>query len=412
MTPFLQLILTLVIIITGAKAGGWLANRLRQPAVLGELLIGLLLGPSLLNLMGWPILANPTEPRLLAETVFELADLGVVCLVFLAGLEIDAHEMRRTGRVSTFVGVSGVLMTLALGGLAALAFGYRGQAAIFIGMILAATSVSISAQTLLELGLLRSREGLTLLGAAVIDDVLVILLLATFTALADHSGSGAVLTALLKMVAYLSLAALAGFFLLPRLAEWIHRQPVSEGLAALVLVVVLTFAWSAEVVGGLAAITGAFIAGVGFGRSRLRDEIERGMHTITYALLVPIFFVSIGLRANVHVLSGPDVLFALVLLSVAVLSKVVGCGLGARLGGFTNREALRVGVGMICRGEVQLIVASLGVTMGLIRAELFAAITLIVLVTTLVTPPLLRLTFSAGADAPLAAAKNKEASHA
>ena len=412
MTPFLQLILTLIIIIAGAKAGGWLANRLRQPAVLGELLIGLLLGPSLLDVMGWPILANPTDPRLLSETVFELADLGVVCLVFLAGLEIDAHEMRRTGRVSTFVGVSGVLMTLALGGLAALAFGYRGQATIFIGMILAATSVSISAQTLLELGLLRSREGLTLLGAAVIDDVLVILLLATFTALADHSGSGAVVTALLKMVAYLSLAALAGFFLLPRLAEWIHRQPISEGLAALVLVVVLTFAWSAEVVGGLAAITGAFIAGVGFGRSHLRDEIERGMHTITYTLLVPIFFVSIGLRANVHVLSGPDVLFALVLLLVAVLSKVVGCGLGARLGEFTNREALRVGVGMICRGEVQLIVASLGVGMGLIKAELFAAITLIVLVTTLVTPPLLRLTFSTRADAPLAAAKNKEASRA
>jgi Kef-type K+ transport system membrane component KefB len=394
MSPFLQLIFVLVIIITGAKAGGWLANRLRQPAVLGELLTGLLLGPSLLNLMGWPILANPDEPHLLTETLFELADLGVVCLVFLAGLEIDAHEMRLTGQVSTFVGMSGVFLTLALGGVAALLFGYQGQAAIFIGMILAATSVSISAQTLLELGLLRSREGLTLLGAAVIDDVLVILLLATFTALAGRSGPGAVTTALLKMVAYLSLAALVGFFLLPRLAEWVRRQPVSEGLATLVLVVILTFAWSAEVVGGLAAITGAFIAGVGFGRSRLRDEIERNMHTITYALFVPVFFVSIGLKANVHVLSGPDVLFALALLLVAVLSKVVGCGLGARLGGFTHRESLRVGVGMICRGEVQLIVASLGVEAGLIKTELFAAITLIVLATTLVTPLLLRLTFS------------------
>jgi Na+:H+ antiporter len=146
-------------------------------------------------------------------------------------------------------------------------------------------------------------------------------------------------------------------------------------------------------VGGLAAITGAFLAGVGFGRGHLRAEIERHMHTLTYAFFVPIFFVSIGLRANAHLLAGPDVVFALVLLLVAILSKVIGCGLGARLGGFTPRESLRVGVGMISRGEVQLIVASVGVGAGLIKPELFAAVTLIVLVTTLVTPLLLRLTF-------------------
>jgi Kef-type K+ transport system membrane component KefB len=394
MTPFLQLILALIIIITGAKAGGWLANRLRQPAVMGELLAGLLLGPSLLNLMGWPIFSNSNEPHLLNETVFQLADLGVVCLMFLAGLEMDAQGMRRAGRVATFAGVSGVIVPLVLGGLIALPFGYHGQSAVFIGIVLTATSVSISAQTLLELGKLRTREGLALLGAAVIDDVLVILLLSVFTALVGGgAGLGAVLTVLLKMLAYLSLAVLAGFFLLPRLADWVHRQPISEGLAALVLVTALAFAWSAEMVGGLAAITGAFIAGVGFGRSHLRDEIERHMHTITYAFLVPIFFVSIGLKANARTLSGPDILFALVLLLVAVLSKVIGCGWGARLGGFSNRESLRVGVGMISRGEVGLIVAAVGVGEGLIQANVFSVVTFIVLVTTLVTPLLLRLTF-------------------
>ena len=158
----------------------------------------------------------------------------------------------------------------------------------------------------------------------------------------------------------------------------------------------MLFAWSAEVVGGLAAITGAFIAGVGFGRSRLRDEIERDMHTITYAFLVPIFFVSIGLKTNARLLAGPDVVFALVLVLVAVISKVIGCGLGARLGGFTNRESLRVGVGMISRGEVGLIVATVGVDAGLIKTELFSVVTFIVLVTTLVTPLLLRLTFASG----------------
>jgi Na+:H+ antiporter len=394
MTPFLQLILSLIIVITGAKAGGWLANRLRQPAVLGELLAGLLLGPSVLDLMGWPILVNAHEPHLLSETIFQLAELGVVCLMFLAGLEIDLQEMLKAGRVATLAGTSGVIVPLILGGLVALPFGYRWQAAIFIGIILTATSVSISAQTLLELGKLRSREGLALLGAAVIDDVLVILLLSVFTATADGGASpGAILSVLLKMVAYLSLAVLAGFFVLPRLADWVHRQPISEGLAALVLVTALLFAWSAEVVGGLAAITGAFIAGVGFGRSHLRDEIERQMHTITYAFLVPIFFVSIGLKTNARLLTGPDVLFTLVLVLVAVLSKVVGSGLGARLGGFTSRESLRVGVGMISRGEVGLIVASVGVEAGLIKTDLFSIVTFIVLITTLITPPLLRLTF-------------------
>jgi Kef-type K+ transport system membrane component KefB len=402
MSPFLQLILALIIIITGAKAGGWLANRLRQPAVMGELLVGLLLGPSLFDLMGWPMLANAHEPHLLTETVFQLAELGVVCLMFLAGLEIDPREMRRTGRVAALAGVSGVIVPLVLGGLVALPFGHRGQAAIFVGVILTATSVSISAQTLLELGKLRSREGLALLGAAVIDDVLVILLLSVFTAMAEGGASpGMALNILLKMIAYLSVTTLLGFFLLPRLAEWVNGQPISQGLAALVLVTALLFAWSAEVVGGLAAITGAFIAGVGFGRSRLRGEIERDMRTITYAFLVPIFFVSIGLKTNARLLAGPDVAFALALLLVAAISKVLGCGLGARLGGYTNQESLRVGVGMISRGEVGLIVASVGVNAGLIKTELFSVVTFIVLITTLVTPLLLRLTFT-----------SKEAAHA
>lgn len=396
MTPFLQLVFSLVIIITAAKAGGWLANRWRQPAVLGELLMGLLLGPSLINLLGWPILSNPEEPHLLSETILELAELGVICLMFLAGLEIDLDEMLKGGRVAFLTGVNGVLVPLMLGGLAALLFGYQGEAAIFVGIILTATSVSISAQTLLELGKLGTQEGLTLLGAAVIDDVLVILLLSAFTALAGSHNAAAVLLVSFKMIVYLGAAVAIGFWLLPRMAQWIDNQPISEGLASLVLVMALMFAWSAEVVGGLAAITGAFIAGVGFGRSNLRDEIARLMHTITYAFLVPVFFVSIGLRADIRQLTGPDVPFALVLVIVAVLGKVIGCGLGARAAGFTNQQSLRVGVGMVSRGEVGLIVATVGVEAGLIKQDVFSVVTLIVLSTTLITPLLLRLAFANG----------------
>jgi Kef-type K+ transport system membrane component KefB len=228
-----------------------------------------------------------------------------------------------------------------------------------------------------------------------VDDVLVILLLSVLTAVASGgAGPGALLTIALKMLVYLSITVLLGFFVLPRLAEWVNGQSISEGLAALVLVTALLFAWSAEVVGGLAAITGAFIAGVGFGRSHLRDEIERDMRTITYAFLVPIFFVSIGLKTNARLLTGPDLWFALALVLVAVVSKIVGCGLGARMGGFTHQESLRVGIGMISRGEVGLIVATVGVNEGLIKTELFSVATFIVLVTTLITPLLLRLTFT------------------
>lgn len=395
MSPFLQLVFSLMVIITAAKTGGWLAVRMRQPAVLGELLIGVILGPSLLDLLHWPLLANPSEPHLLTEAVFGLAELGVVCLMFMAGLEVEIREMRRAGRVATLAGVSGVLVPLALGALAMLPFGYRGSAAFFVGIILTATSVSISAQTLLELGVLRSREGIALLGAAVVDDVLVIVLLSVFIALAaSGAGLAAVPLVLLRMVVYLGVAGAVAFLLLPRLANWVDRQPISEGLAALVLVTALLFAWTAEVGGGLAAITGAFIAGIGFSRSRLRAEIARGMHTITYAFLVPIFFVSIGLKTDARLLTGPNILLATVLVVVAVITKVMGGGLGARLGGFTDREALRVGIGMISRGEVGLIVATVGVDAGLIEPELFAIVTIIVLITTLVTPPLLRQVFA------------------
>lgn len=402
MTPFLQLVFSLMVIISAAKAGGWLAVRLRQPAVLGELLVGVLLGPSLLDLLHWPFLQNAAEPHLLTEAIYELAELGVICLMFLAGLEVDIREMRRTGRVALLAGIIGVLAPLTVGALVVLPFGYHGQAALFIGMILTATSVSISAQTLLELDVLRSKEGIALLGAAVVDDVLVILLLSVFIAVASTGAAGgAVLWVVARMVLYLGVAIAAAFLLLPRLAAWIDDQPISEGLTALVLVVTLVYAWAAEVGGGLAAITGAFIAGVGFGRSHLHSTINRSMHTITYAFLVPIFFVSIGLKTNARLLTGAGLLLALVLVLVAVLSKVLGGGLGARLGGFTNRASLRVGVGMISRGEVGLIVATVGVNAGLIKTELFSIVTLIVLITTLVTPPLLRQVFT-----------DKEISHA
>jgi Kef-type K+ transport system membrane component KefB len=397
-SPFLQLALSLAIIILAAKAGGYIAVRLRQPAVLGELLAGLILGPTFIDLVHLPFVS---DPELLHEEINDLAALGVVFLMFMAGLEVELDGMIRSGRASLSSGTLGVIAPLLLGAAAALPFGYTGQTAWFIGITLTATSVSISAQTLLELGVLRTREGITLLGAAVVDDVLVLIVLSVFLALGGSAGGGAsVLVVVAQMLLYLVLAAALGWFVLPPVVMWVDRQPISEGLTAVVLFITLVFAWSAEVMGGLAAITGAFIAGVGLGRSHLRDKIESKMRIITYGFLVPIFFVSIGLEANLRAITGALLPFLIVLFLVAVLSKVAGAGLGARVTGLNNAESLRVGVGMISRGEVGLIVAGIGVREAIISSEVFTVVVVLVLLTTLVTPLCLRYVFPRPITAP------------
>jgi len=390
MSSFLQLSLALTIIILAAKVGGWISVRLRQPAVLGELLAGLILGPTVIDLLGLALF-NSTS---LEETVLNLAELGAVLMMFIAGMEVDLNELRNSGRVAVLGGLFGVVLPWVMGAAVAIPFGYVGDSAVFVGIILTATSVSISAQTLLELGVLRTREGLAMLGAAVVDDILVIVILSVFLALAGGaSASGAVAVVAGRIFIYMILAGVAGWLVLPPLLRWVDRQPISEGLAAVVLASVLLFAWAAEVVGGLAAITGAFLAGVGLSRSPLRDKTESKIRTITYTLFVPVFFVSIGLQANARSIDGPSLGFLLALLLVAVVSKVIGSGLGARLGGFSGVQALRVGVGMVSRGEVGLIVASVGVSQELIGPELFSVVVVLVLLTTILTPILLRQAF-------------------
>jgi Kef-type K+ transport system membrane component KefB len=386
------LLLALGLVIAAAKLGGWLSNRISQPAVLGELLVGLLLGPSVLNVFGQPYF----EAAHTVDTLHELGELGVILLMFAAGLEIHLSDFVKTGKPALFAGTMGVLVPIGLGLAVALPFGYEINQGLFLGIVLAATSVSISAQTLLELGFLRSREGLILLGAAVIDDVLAIAVLSAFVAIETGEGGGIVglMWTIARMLLFLAGAFLGGRWLLPRLALWAERLQVSEGLMSFAVVSVLIFAWASEVIGGVAAITGAFIVGVALANSNTKAEIETGIHTLTYAFFVPVFLVGIGLTANARLLSANDLGLAIAVSLVAVLSKLIGAGAGARLGGTTWAEALRIGVGMISRGEVGLIVAGVGVTAGVIETDVFTVVVIMVLVTTLVTPPLLRLVFS------------------
>ncbi len=391
MSPSLQLLLALGLIIFAAKSAGFISARLGQPAVLGELLAGLILGPTILDLFHIPIFyGGHTE-----QVILELGELGVIFLMFIAGLEIDLDEMLKSGRVALLAGIFGVIAPLVLGTFTALAFNYPVWPGVFIGIILTATSVSISAQTLLELGVLRSKEGVGLLGAAVVDDVLAILVLSIFVAITGESNANpaGVIAVVIRMGVFLVLAILLGTRLIPRLAHWVEELPVSEGVMAFVIIVTLLYAWSAEVVGEFAAITGAFLAGLFFARTSIRYTIERGMHTLTYAFFVPIFLIGIGLKANARALGLEGLGFATAIVVVAILAKVIGCGLGARLGGFNARESLRVGVGMISRGEVGLIVAGIGLGENLIAQNVYSTMVVMVLATTLATPILLRWVF-------------------
>ena len=394
-SDFFEFILAIVIIIIAAKTGGYLSTRFNQPSVLGELLAGLLLGPTLLDMLhSWTFFFAHPEP--LQEILAFMAELGVILLMLLAGLELHLPDLLNAGKVSALSGILGVVLPLGLGFGAAALFGAGRVEALFLGLTLAATSVSISAQTLMELNVLRSRVGLALLGAAVFDDILVILVLSIAFVLVGDSAGGlsGVLITILNMVLYLGIASALGLWVLPWLAHKIHRLPISKGTLAFVLVICLIYAYAAEVYGGMAAITGAFLAGLFLGRTQMKEEIEEGISSLAYAFFVPIFFVNIGLEVNLRAISGSAWWFAIVFTLIAVISKIVGSGLGARLTGFTNREAFQLGIGMVSRGEVGLIVASFALSEALISQANFSIGVFMVIIATLVTPPMLRAAFA------------------
>jgi Kef-type K+ transport system membrane component KefB len=381
----------LAVIIVSAKAFGLLSTKLGQPAVLGELLAGVILGPTLLNIFGLPFITSQNLP-----TEFKhLAEIGVILLMFMAGLETDLKALSRVGKIAIFAGVLGVIFPITLGALISLPFSFSFEKALFIGIILSATSVSISAQTLLELGVLKRKEGIALLGAAVIDDVLVILVLSLFVALttSGSGGAGDILLVVVRMALFFVVAGLFCWKALPWILHRARRLPISESLTATTLVIILTVAWAAEFLGGVALIVGAFLVGVLVAGTDHKHELEKSFHTLTYGFFVPIFFVSIGLAANLAQLSASDLFFAGAIVIVAVASKVMGCGLGARLGGFNNRESFRMGLGMISRGEVGLIVASVGLSQGLIQENTYGVMVLMVLATTIITPLVLKAAY-------------------
>lgn len=390
MTNFLQLVAELIIILVAAKLAGYLSTKLKQPSVFGELMVGVLLGPSLLDITHLGFITDTH----LGEVIYEMGEIGVLLLMFLAGLELHIKDLTRNTRAALIAGVMGVIVPVGSGLLFGELLGFDFNHALFMGLTLGATSVSISAQVLIELKVLRSKVGLGLLGAAVFDDILVILLLSTTVAFL--SGGGTLLDILMvfvKMVVFLALAAAFGVWVLPRVARLTEKLNISQGLTTLTLVVLLGYGLAAELVGGMAAITGTFMAGLMFSRTPEKSSIESSLHSLSYAFFVPIFFVSIGLSVNLREFE-PSALWVLLAISViAILSKVIGAGSGALLAKYTPREALQMGIGMVSRGEVGLIIANIGVKEGYLSTDMLTIIVGMVLATTLVTPPLLRWSF-------------------
>jgi Kef-type K+ transport system membrane component KefB len=280
-------------------------------------------------------------------------------------------------------------------------FAFEPSQALYLGLLLVPTSIGISAQTLMELRMLRSKVGVGLLGAAVVDDTLTVVGISLFLALfgGDVGGQASALVTILKMPLYLVCASAVGIWLIPSLSRFVEKLPISQGLVALTFVTVLLYAWTAEALGGMAAILGAFMAGLFLARSPLRERIETGFMPLAYGIFVPIFFVNVGLSADVRQLAdgGLGLLGAMCL--VVILTKMLGAGLAGRFGGLKGHEALQLGVGMIPRGEVTLIIATVGITEGFISEQVFSAAVGTVIVTTLLAPPLLRLSFARGESA-------------
>lgn len=391
------LFLILGVLIAASRVGGTLARRIGQPRVLGELIFGVMLGPTFLNLLAWEVLHGVH----LETTIKQLAELGVLILMFIVGLEIDQRELSQVGSVGLWAGTFGALIPVVMTFPIVLLANYEWEIALFAGVALAATSVSISAQVLLELGFLRTREGNALIAAALVDDILAILLVSITIAI---TGSGeesqSIPEILLRMGGFILIAGGVAWFVLPRVLNWLANQPAlaqSYGIPAFALVILLLYGWAADEWGGVAAITGAFLAG--FGMSRMNEhpkrEIENAVSHLAFVFLVPIFFMDVGLSTNLSAFQLSDAPLAMILLGAAVLSKLVGAGIGARLSRFTLQESLRLGVCMVSRGEVGLIVVTLGVTSGIftVGEKLYSALFLVIVLTTVLTPPLVRQAF-------------------
>ncbi len=385
-TDFYHFLLDMAIILISTKILGIFSKKVKMPQVVGALLAGVIMGPAVLNIIHE------------SDFIKKLAELGVIVLMFSAGMEMDLKELKNSGKSGMLTAALGVLFPLVGGFLAAMIFNGGGAVSgktflqnVFVGVVLTATSVSITVETLKELGRLNSKSGTIILSAALIDDVLGIMLLTLITGMSDNSVN--ILGVLGKIAAFFVLAIIVGIVFYKVFEKFTSERKERRRYVLIAFVFCLILSYIAEHYFGVADITGAFIAGVVLSNTKQVHFINRRFDILSYMLIAPMFFASVGLSIEKLEINGTMLLLTLVLLIVAIITKIIGCGLGAILSGCSTKESVQVGVGMISRGEVALIVANKGLMLGLMPGLFTAPLVLVVVITTIVTPILLKIIF-------------------
>jgi monovalent cation:proton antiporter-2 (CPA2) family protein len=375
----MSFLFVVAIILICTKTFALFTKKLHMPQVVGALLAGVVLGPAVLGLI------RPTE------LLGYLAEIGVVLLMFNAGLEMDFRQLKESIKSSFFIAVLGVLLPLAGGFLLAYAFGGGTFESIFIGVILTATSVSITVETLQEMGKLKTKAGTAILGAAIIDDILGIILLAVIMQIGDGGAAFSQITLILvKILLFFIIAFLAGFAVFKLFEYFDSRFGNKRRVSILALSFCFFLSYFAELF-GIADIIGAFIAGIILCNTKSVQYIQPKINSLSYMLFSPVFFVSIGLTTSFTGFNNQILLFTGLLLFIAIATKLLGCGLAAKFCRFTSKESIQIGLGMVSRGEVALIVAVKGASMNLMKLNLLPSIIMVVPITTLITPVLLKL---------------------
>ncbi|MBS4536457.1 cation:proton antiporter [Clostridium sp. D2Q-14] len=365
-----------------ASVGGYISSKLKQPQVLGQIIFGLLIGPSILNIIKS------------TEFIEQIAQIGVILLMFIAGLETDLDDLKSSSKSSTSIALGGVLGPMILGmiGILLLKGTVALNEAIFVGVILTATSVSITVQTLRELGQLRTRQGIGILGAAIIDDVVGIILVTLVVGIVDPTQNSNIIFVLGKIIFFFVISLVIGVIFSKSLTKFSDKVNRENKLLTLALIFSFSLAFIAEEL-GVAAIIGAYITGVIFSCTPHRNRVSHEIQRVAYSIFTPIFFMNIGLGVKLDNIGG-SVLLSVVIITAAILGKVGGCYVGGRISKFTTRESLQIGIGMVPRAEVALIVANLGLSIDVIGQDVFTGVVLLVLASTIITPILLKKVYS------------------
>lgn len=377
----------LCIIILAAKIFGLLARKIKVPDVAGAIVAGLLIGPSVFNLVQT------------SEYLSALAEIGVIMLMFSAGLSTNLRQLQKTGLKATAIACFGVFIPLICGTILYMCFYgfapwgdenfYR---AVFIGTILTATSVSITAQTLKDLGKIKEEVSTTIMSAAIIDDIIGIIVLTFVIGLKDPSTN--VFKVILMTALFFVFATAVGYVVYKLFKFYDKKYPHTRRIPILGLALAFGLAFVADEVFGVADITGAFFAGVILCSLKDSDYINRKMDVNSYMLFGPVFFCSIGIQTDLSNLNVGILLFSVAFVIVGLLSKIVGCGLISKCMKYSMRDSLKIGVGMMTRGEVALIVAQRGLLVGMLDPAFFTSVILLIIISSISTPIILKILYS------------------